>query len=162
MHLDAIATNQSTAIGVHKTLVEDSQTDEERALLDEATKARQAWRPKLAQALEAINRNDFSAQVMGDFLEAARNEGTQVHMTMEAFRAHQLIRASTLYNHAEERYALALWIFGGAALLLVLPFGAAGLGPAHTLEGWVHDRQYGAQANCRQRFVPPRAPQWHG
>ena len=121
VHLDAIATNQSTAIGVHKTLVEDSQTDEERALLDEATKARQAWRPKLAQALEAINRNDFSAQVMGDFLEAARNEGTQVHMTMEAFRAHQLIRASTLYNHAEERYALALWIFGGAALLLVLP-----------------------------------------
>ena len=121
MHLDAIATNQSTAIGVHKTLVEDSQTDEERALLDEATKARQAWRPKLAQALEAINRNDFSAQVMGDFLEAARNEGSQVHMTMEAFRAHQLIRASTLYNHAEERYALALWIFGGAALLLVLP-----------------------------------------
>ena len=121
VHLDAIATNQSTAIGVHKTLVEDSQTDEERALLDEATKARQAWRPKLAQALEAINRNDFSAQVMGDFLEAARNEGSQVHMTMEAFRAHQLIRASTLYNHAEERYALALWIFGGAALLLVLP-----------------------------------------
>ena len=121
VHLDAIATNQSTAVGVHKTLVEDSQTDEERALLDEATKARQAWRPKLAQALEAINRNDFSAQVMGDFLEAARNEGTQVHMTMEAFRAHQLIRASTLYNHAEERYALALWIFGGAALLLVLP-----------------------------------------
>ncbi|MFC4474315.1 methyl-accepting chemotaxis protein [Comamonas denitrificans] len=121
VHLDAIATNQSTAIGVHKTLVEDSQTDEERTLLDEATKARQAWRPKLAQALEAINRNDFSAQVMGDFLEAARNEGTQVHMTMEAFRAHQLIRASTLYNHAEERYALALWIFGGAALLLVLP-----------------------------------------
>ena len=121
VHLDAIATNQSTAVGVHKTLVEDSQTDEERALLDEATKARQAWRPKLAQALEAINRNDFSAQVMGDFLEAARNEGSQVHMTMEAFRAHQLIRASTLYNHAEERYALALWIFGGAALLLVLP-----------------------------------------
>ena len=121
VHLDAIATNQSTAIGVHKTLVEDSQTDEERALLDEATKARQAWRPKLAQALEAINRNDFSAQVMGDFLEAASNEGSQVHMTMEAFRAHQLIRASTLYNHAEERYALALWIFGGAALLLVLP-----------------------------------------
>ena len=82
VHLDAIATNQSTAIGVHKTLVEDSQTDEERALLDEATKARQAWRPKLAQALEAINRNDFSAQVMGDFLEAARNEalpGTHDH-----------------------------------------------------------------------------------
>ena len=121
VHLDAIATNQSTAVGVHKTLVEDSQTDEERALLDEATKARQAWRPKLAQALEAINRNDFSAQVMGDFLEAARNEGSQVHMTMEAFRAHQLIRASTLYNHAEERYALALWVFGGAALLLVVP-----------------------------------------
>ena len=121
VHLDAIATNQSTAIGVHKTLVEDSQTDEERALLDEATKARQAWRPKLAQALEAINRNDFSAQVMGDFLEAARNEGSQVHMTMETFRAHQLIRASTLYNHAEERYALALWVFGGAALLLVVP-----------------------------------------
>ncbi len=121
VHLDAIATNQSTAIGVHKTLVEDSQTDEERALLDEATKARQAWRPKLAQALEAIKRNDFSAQVMGDFLEAARNEGSEVHMTMEAFRAHQLIRASTLYNHAEERYALALWVFGGAALLLVVP-----------------------------------------
>ena len=121
VHLDAIATNQSTAIGVHKTLVEDSQTDEERALLDEATKARQAWRPKLAQALEAIQRNDFSAQVMGDFLEAARNEGSEVHMTMEAFRAHQLIRASTLYNHAEERYALALWVFGGAALLLVVP-----------------------------------------
>ncbi len=121
VHLDAIATNQSTAIGVHKTLVEDSQTDEERALLDEATKARQAWRPKLAQALEAIQRNDFSAQVMGDFLEAARNEGSEVHMTMETFRAHQLIRASTLYNHAEERYALALWVFGGAALLLVVP-----------------------------------------
>ena len=121
VHLDAIATNQSTAIGVHKTLVEDSQTDEERALLDEATKARQAWRPKLAQALEAIQRNDFSAQVMGDFLEAARNEGSEVHMTMETFRAHQLIRANTLYNHAEERYALALWVFGGAALLLVVP-----------------------------------------
>ena len=121
VHLDAIATNQSTAIGVHKTLVEDSQTDEERALLDEATKARQAWRPKLEQALEAIQRNDFSAQVMGDFLEAARNEGSEVHMTMEAFRAHQLIQANTLYNHAEERYALALWVFGGAALLLVVP-----------------------------------------
>ena len=121
VHLDAIATNQSTAIGVHKTLVEDSQTDEERALLDEATKARQAWRPKLEQALEAIKRNDFGAQVMGDFLAAARNEGSDVHMAMETFRAHQLIQANTLYNHAEERYALALWVFGGAALLLVVP-----------------------------------------
>ena len=120
-HLEAIANNQSNANAIHKSLVQDSKDAEELALLEGAAQARAAWRPKLRNALDALERQDFSAQVMADFLAATRNEGAQVLMTMEMLRTHQLMLAHAFYNQSEERYQRALWVFGGAAALLLLP-----------------------------------------
>src|SRR5574344_819154 len=120
-HLEAIANNQSNANAIHKSLVQDSKDAEELALLEGAAQARAAWSPKLRNALDALERQDFSAQVMADFLAATRNEGAQVLMTMEMLRTHQLMLAHAFYNQSEERYQRALWGFGGAAALLLLP-----------------------------------------
>ena len=120
-HLDAIANNQASAGEIHKSLVADTQDPEELALLDGAAQARAAWRPKVQSAVEALENGNFSAQVMNDFLIAARNEGANVVMAMEMLRTHQLMQAHAYYSQSEERYRWALWVFGGAALLLLLP-----------------------------------------
>ncbi len=120
-HLTAIANNQASANAIHQSMVEGTKDPEELALLEGAAQARAAWRPKLRSALDALERGDFSARMMSDFLAATRNEGAQVLMTMEMLRTHQLMQAHAQYSQFEERFRLALWIFGGAIVLLLLP-----------------------------------------
>ena len=71
--------------------------------------------------MEAIKREDFSPEVMAAFLAAGRKEGEAVTQTMNALRTYQTEHANAAYQAAQERYQRALWIFGLAMLLLVLP-----------------------------------------
>ena len=120
-HLNGIAANQARANDIHKKLGEGNLDAKERALLDAVLAARAAWRPKLAQAIDAVRANNYSAQTMADFLAAGRAEGQQVLNTTAALRAYQLELADQHNQAAQERYHQALWIFVAAALLLLLP-----------------------------------------
>lgn len=121
LHLDAIATNQARANAIHKDLEQGITDPAERALFDQALAARPPWRDQLSKAIQAIERNNYSEQIMGDFLAAGRREGEAVVNTMLALRDHQVKQANLAYEAAQQRYQWALWIFAGAAVLLVLP-----------------------------------------
>lgn len=160
-HLEAIAANQARANAIHKQLAEGNLSAQERSLLTAVEAARAAWRPKLAAAIESIRNNDYSATTMAAFLAATRVEGVQVLKT-EALRSYQIEQANLHYQAAEARYTQALWISRLPCCCWFVPSVLLAFALLTRLKGGVHDRQYGAQTNCRQRFVPPRAPQWHG
>lgn len=82
-HLEAIANNQSNANAIRKAWCKTAKMPKSWRCWKVQPKARAAWRPKLRNALDALERQDFSAQVMADFLAATHNEGAQVLMTME-------------------------------------------------------------------------------
>lgn len=120
-HLDAIAANQARANAIHKELEQGITDPVERALFDKALAARPPWRDQLNKAIQAIERNNFSVEIMGNFLAAGRNEGMAVVRTMSALRDHQVKQANIAYEAAQQRYRMALWVFVGAILILVLP-----------------------------------------
>lgn len=120
-HFEAVAARGDKATKLYQTLQNSLQTPEEIALFDTVLKTRSAWLAKLGQALSALERGDFSSDVMQPFLVAGRKEGETAIQAMVAFRDYQIHQAQLAYELAQKRYEVALWIFGAAALLLVLP-----------------------------------------
>ncbi len=120
-HLEAIAATQQAANAIHQKMEQGIRSPQERALYEAAIAARKPWRAELEKAVEAIKREDFSPEVMAAFLAAGRKEGEAVTQTMNALRTYQTEHANAAYQAAQERYQRALWIFGLAMLLMVLP-----------------------------------------
>ncbi len=120
-HLEAITATQQAANAIHQKIEQGIRSPQERALYEAAIAARKPWRAELEKAVEAIKREDFSPEVMAAFLAAGRKEGEAVTQTMNALRTYQTEHANAAYQAAQERYQRALWIFGLAMLLLVLP-----------------------------------------
>ena len=120
-HLEAITATQQAANAIHQKIEQGIRSPQERALYEAAIAARKPWRAELEKAVEAIKREDFSPEVMAAFLTAGRKEGEAVTQTMNALRTYQTEHAHAAYQAAQERYQRALWIFGLAMLLLVLP-----------------------------------------
>ena len=121
VHLEAITATQQAANAIHQKMEQGIRSPQERALYEAAIAARKPWRAELEKAVEAIKREDFSPEVMAAFLAAGRKEGEAVTQTMNALRTYQTEHANAAYQAAQERYQRALWIFGLAMLLLVLP-----------------------------------------
>jgi methyl-accepting chemotaxis protein len=120
-HLETIAANRGKANDLHKAM-EQGITDPEEKRLFEATQShRKAWREKLDSATAAIEKNDFSPEIMASFLAAGRQEGEAVVKSMAAFRDHQVTRANAAYQAAQQRYEIGLWVFGFVTFALGLP-----------------------------------------
>ncbi len=90
--------------------------------------SRAGWGNELDAALQAVEKGDFSPQVMERFLQAGRNQGEAVIKAGLDLRAYQVKQADAAYNQAQQRYELAVGVFVLALLLLVLPA---------TLMGWL-------------------------
>ena len=120
-HLETVATNEAWVDQLFGLLSQGVTKQDEKDLLDAIAQARTAWGADLKRAVEAVHQNDYSPEVMADFLAAGRTNGETVLQTLAALRAYQMEAGDSAFKQAEQKYQLALWIFLGAGLLLVVP-----------------------------------------
>ncbi len=120
-HTAAIAKNRSEANRLFESITATSNLPEEKALLEAAKSTRAAWRIKLDEAVQAIDKGDFSPAVMSAFLVAGRTEGEAAIQAMNALREFQVQVAEQAAAQAERCYNIALGVFITALLLGALP-----------------------------------------
>ncbi len=120
-HLETVSTNEAWVDQLFTLLSKGVRDPGEQALLDTVAQARQAWGADLQQAVQAVRADNYSPRVMEDFLAAGRTNGEAVIQSLAAVRAYQMEAGDAAFKQAQEHYTWALWIFLGAAVLLVLP-----------------------------------------
>ena len=120
-HLQTIEVNQAKNNALLAELQAGAKEPQAEQLFQATQAVRSVWRQKLAVAIDAVKAENFSPQVMANFLEAGRNEGEAVTKAMVAFRDYQVHRADVASKAAQERYELALIVFAVAGVLLGLP-----------------------------------------
>ena len=120
-HLQTIEVNQAKNNALLAELQAGAKEPQAQQLFQATQAVRSVWRQKLAVAIDAVKAENFSPQVMANFLEAGRNEGEAVTKAMVALRDYQVHRADVASKAAQERYELALIVFAVAGVLLGLP-----------------------------------------
>ncbi len=120
-HLQAIEVNQAKNNAMLAQLQAGAKEPQAEQLFQATQAARSVWRQKLAVAIDAVKAENFSPQVMANFLEAGRNEGEAVTKAMVAFRDYQVHRADVASKAAQAHYERALLVFALVGLLLGLP-----------------------------------------
>ena len=120
-HLQAIEVNQAKNNAMLAQLQAGAKEPQAEQLFQATQAVRSVWRQKLAVAIDAVKAENFSPQVMANFLEAGRNEGEAVTKAMVAFRDYQVHRADVASKAAQAHYERALLVFALVGLLLGLP-----------------------------------------
>lgn len=120
-HLNPIETNKRTNASVREALTSRDSSAQEQALIDAVFARQGAWRVKLDEAIDAIKREDFSANTMQNFLVAGRTEGEQVVAALVALQRYQIDQASAAAATAEQHYQTGLILFAVIILLGALP-----------------------------------------
>ncbi|MFA7623437.1 MAG: methyl-accepting chemotaxis protein [Pusillimonas sp.] len=121
LHLDAITSNQKEAGELWAKIDSLVVGDDELRLTQAAKVARDAWRTKIGDAVQAIKANDFSPAVMNAFLVAGRTEGSANLKALDALQNHQLERANYEATEAADRVDTALLLFTLVVLLGAVP-----------------------------------------
>ena len=121
LHLDAIANNQKKAAELWSKVDQLVSQDEELRLSQAAKAARDAWRAKITDSVEAIKTNNFTTAIMNNFLVAGRTEGVANLKALIALRDYQIARAKLEASQASERVDTTLMIFTLIILLGALP-----------------------------------------
>ena len=120
-HLQTIEVNQAKNNALLAELQAGAKEPQAQQLFQATQAVRSAWRQKLGVAIDAVKAENFSPQVMANFLEAGRNEGEAVTKAMVAFRDYQVHRADVASKAAQAHYERALLVFALVGLLLGLP-----------------------------------------
>ena len=121
MHLDVIANNQKAAGDLWSKIDQMVSEGDELRLTQTAKTARDAWRPKISDAVEAIKANNFSPAAMNAFLVAGRTEGAANLKALKALQDYQAQRANNEANEAAARVDTALLLFTLVVLLGAVP-----------------------------------------
>jgi methyl-accepting chemotaxis protein len=127
MHLEAIAANRAKADDLFKAMDQGIADPDEKRLLDAARVHRKAWTEKLGAVVAAIDKGNFSPDIMAGFLAAGRTEGETLVKSLAGFRDHQVHLADAAYKAAQQRYEIGLLVFALATVLLGLPASAMGV-----------------------------------
>ncbi len=127
MHLEAIAANRAKAEDLFKAMERGITDSDEKRLFDAARLHRKAWTEKLDAVVGAIDKGNFSPDIMAGFLAAGRTEGETLVKSLAGFRDHQVHLADAAYKVAQQRYEIGLLVFALATVLLGLPASAMGV-----------------------------------
>ena len=100
-HLQTIEVNQAKNNALLAELQAGAKEPQAQQLFQATQAVRSVWRQKLAVAIDAVKAENFSPQVMANFLEAGRNEGEAVTKAMVAFRDYQVHRADVASKAAQ-------------------------------------------------------------
>lgn len=110
-HLDSIKTNAEEISLLWKKYMATFQTEEEKRLATNFDAKRSAWLLKLNNATAAIERGDFSPQVMADYLAAWRQEYKATGTALKSVRDYQAKAAKEAYEEADKSYRTTRAIF---------------------------------------------------
>ena len=121
VHLETVAKNREAINQKWMAFKTRVVTPEEVALAQTAETQRAAWLVKLAAAVGAVKKGDFSVDVVSNYLQAVRTEGEQAIKSMDDLRQYQDRQADAEAKVAQQRYEDSLWVFALALMLGALP-----------------------------------------
>ena len=133
LHTNAIKKRSNELDALWNQYWSSHLTEEEKVLAANFAERRDAWNVKLNLAVASIEANDFSPQIMAEFLQTGRNEGRAAEEAMDKLLEYQVLDAKRLFENAEAMHQRNSIIFG-----LLIVFGLAGvLAPAVFTVGYI-------------------------
>ncbi len=121
LHVENAKKRRAEADEAWKAYLAIPSASSETQLRQQADGLREAWKVKSAQTIEAVERSDFSNQVMADFLAAGRNEGEAYYAALRRLADLQDKQAGEVVQASAERALSLLYVFIAIAVLVGIP-----------------------------------------